>query len=218
MSRYIVSEHPQGTPGWFKDRLGFVTGSVVKAVFATIKSGEAAARADLRVDLCLQLITGDVPEQGFKSLEMIWGTEKEPLARLAYEMATGNDVEESGFVYLADGTKAGCSVDGFTKDGGRIGLVEFKCPKSKTHWNYIKDGKAPAEYMPQIVHNLWITGAEFCDFMSFDPRMPEGLQTFLIRVERDEAAIQAHAAGVMEFLETVKAEEASMRARMKQTS
>ena len=216
MSRYITSPHAQGTHEWKTDRLGMVTGSVVKEVFATIKSGEAAARADLRVDLCLELITGTVPEDGYKSPEMIWGTEQEPYARLAYEMLSGLDVEESGFVYLADGTKAGCSVDGFVTDAGRRGVNEFKCPKSKTHWNYILAGKAPADYMPQMVHNMWITGAEFCDFMSFDPRMPEGLQTFLVRVERDEAAIQAHAAGVMEFLNSVEAEVQKMRSRMKQ--
>lgn len=216
MTRYITSPHPQGSIEWHQDRLGMVTGSVVKAVFATVKAGEAAARADLRVDLCLERITGNVPQDGFKSAEMIWGTETEPLARLAYEMSTGLDVEESGFVYLADGTKAGCSVDGFVTDTGRRGLVEFKCPKSKTHWNYILAGKAPADYLPQITHNLWITGADFCDFMSFDPRMPEGLQQFLIRIERDESAIEAHRAAVMEFIKTVDAQEQEMRNRMKQ--
>lgn len=213
MSRYITSPHTQGTPEWHADRLGIVTGSAVKAVFATIKTGEAAARADLRMDLCLERITKTVPESGYKSPEMIWGTEQEPHARMAYEMTTGRDVEESGFVYLADGTKAGCSVDGFVFDAGRTGLVEFKCPKSKTHWGYILAGKAPTDYMPQMVHNMWITGAKFCDFMSFDPRMPEKLREFHFRVERDESAINDHASGVLKFLAELDAEEAKMRER-----
>lgn len=213
MSRYLTSPHAQGTPEWHADRLGMVTGSAVKAVFATIKTGEAAARADLRMDLCLERITKTVPDVGYKSPEMIWGTEQEPHARMAYEMTTGRDVDESGFVYLADGTKAGCSVDGFVVDDGRKGLAEFKCPKSKTHWGYILAGKAPADYMPQMVHNMWITGAQFCDFMSFDPRMPEKLREFHFRVERDESAIRDHEAGVLKFLAEIDAEEKKMRER-----
>jgi hypothetical protein len=188
-----------------------VTGSACSAVFAKLKSGEAATRANLRMDLVLETVTGNPPEEGYKSPEMIWGTEQEPFARMAYEMAKGFDVTESGFVYLADGTKAGCSVDGFVVDGGRKGFTEYKCPKSKTHWGYILGGVAPSEYMNQITHNFWITGAAFCDFMSFDPRMPEKLREFHVRIERDEAAVQAHAAGVIQFLMEVDADVKKMR-------
>ena len=210
-SRYITCAHEQGTEGWLKDRLGMVTGSVVSAVFATVKSGEASTRADLRMDLALEEITQTVQQSGFKSGDMLWGTEQEPHARMAYEMAFGRDITEAGFLYLPK-IKAGCSLDGFILDEGRMGIFEAKCPKSKTHWGYINAGGMPSTYVPQVTHNLWITGADFADFMSFDPRMPEELQQFHIRVWRDEAKIKAHEAGVLQFLMELDADVARMRA------
>ena len=211
MSRYITCPHEQGTDGWLADRIGMVTGSAVAAVFATGKTGEASTRADLRMDLMLERITGKPKEQGYKSPEMIWGTEQEPHARMAYEIAKGLDVTEAGFLYLPT-IKAGCSLDGFITDGNKRGIFEAKCPKSKTHWGYINAGVMPSAYVPQVTHNLWITGADFADFMSFDPRMPVELQQFHIRVWRDEEKIQAHEAGVMQFLRELNADEAKMRA------
>lgn len=211
MNRYITSPHAQGTPEWHQDRLGMVTGSVVSAVFAQVKSGEASTRADLRMDLLLERITGTVQSNGYTSPEMAWGTEQEPHARMAYEMAFERDITEAGFLYLPH-IKAGCSLDGFVTDGDKRGIFEAKCPKSKTHWGYLNAGVVPSTYLPQITHNLWITGADFCDFMSFDPRMPEELQQFHIRAWRDEARIKAHEAGVLQFLMELDADEAKMRA------
>lgn len=215
MSRYIVCQHEQGTEGWFNDRLGLVTGSVVSAVFATVKSGEASTRADLRMDLLLERITGAAQPKGYTSPEMAWGTEQEPHARMAYEMTKGLDIAESGFVYLPD-IKAGCSVDGFIYDGGKVGIYEAKCPKSKTHWGYINAGVMPSTYKAQVTHNLWITGADFCDFMSFDPRFDPVLQQFHFRVWRNEAEINQHAAGVRQFLLELDADEKKMRALIEQ--
>ena len=213
MSRFITSPNAQGTPEWFADRMGMVTGSTAKSALARSKIAGAGMRVDLMMDLALQNITKVQPEEGYKSQEMLWGNEQEPHARMAYELRTGLDVSESGFVYLASGVKAGCSVDGFVVDGGRKGFTEFKCPKSKTHWGYIVNGAAPSEYATQITHNFWITGYDFCDFMSFDPRMPEKLREFHIRIERDEAAVKAHEAGVLQFLEELAELETMMRAR-----
>ena len=211
MSRYITCTHEQGTPGWHLDRLGKVTGSVVSAVFAQVKSGEASTRADLRMDLLLERITGNVQPMGYVSPEMAWGTEQEPHARMAYELRFERDITEAGFLYLPH-IAAGCSLDGHIQDGANVGIFEAKCPKSKTHWGYLNAGVAPSTYLPQITHNLWITGADFCDFMSFDPRMPDVLQQFHIRVWRDEAKIRAHEAGVLQFLMELDADEKKMRA------
>lgn len=210
MSRYITCPHAQGTPEWLHDRLGLVTGSVVSAVFATVKSGEAATRINLRMDLLLERITGQAAAGFAGNTDMAWGTEQEPFARMAYEKATGLDVSESGFLYLPS-TQAGCSLDGQVWDGSRRGILEIKCPKSATHYKYLLANKMPTEYLPQITHNLWITGDAFADFMSYDPRMPVELQQFHIRVERDDAAVQAHAAGVLQFLMELDADEKKMR-------
>ena len=210
MSRYIVSPHAQGTDEWKKDRLGKATGSAIAAIFATVKSGgEAAARADYRIDLVYERITGE--SQGIESptKDMEWGTAQEPYARMAYEMATDRMVQESGFVYLPN-VAAGCSVAGSIHDGGRFGIWESKSPKKRTHLEYLLGKKTPAKYIPQIEHNLWITGAQFCDFTSFDPRAPDALQLFITRYERDEARIRAHEAAVLKFLMEVKRDEKSM--------
>jgi hypothetical protein len=209
MSRYIVSPHAQGTDEWKQDRLGKATGSAIAAIFATVKTGEVAARADYRMDLVLERITGNVQGIDFTTKDMEWGTTQEPYARMAYEMATDRMVQESGFVYLPN-VAAGCSVDGFIHDDGRFGIWESKSPKSKTHLSYLMGNKLPSLYVPQVEHNLWITGASFCDFVSFDPRMPEPLQLFITRYERDEARIKAHEAAVMQFLMEVKRDEKAM--------
>lgn len=208
---YVVCEHAQGSPGWFQDRIGKVTGSNVSAVFAKVKVGEAATRADYRMDLVLERITGKPAEPDFvKTKDMERGNEMEPHSRMAFEMATGLDVDESGFVYLPD-LAVGCSVDGWITENGKRGIFESKSPKSKTHYGYLLAGTAPSQYMPQITHNMWVTGAEFCYFTSYDDRMPDGLKQFIIKVDRNEAAIREHEAGVLQFLREVDADEAKMR-------
>ena len=123
---------------------------------------------------------------------------------MAYEEKTGLIVQECGFICLAD-FMAGCSVDGFIEHDGRRGVWEAKCPKSSTHLGYLEADRLPPEHAPQILHNMWATGAAFADFVSFDPRMPEHLQLFIHRVERDEKAIAEYEAEVVDFLHGVDA-------------
>jgi hypothetical protein len=210
--RYIVSEHAQGTQEWLQDRAGKATGSKANAIRSFLKDGkESAARRDYRIELALERLTGQAAEQEFTTKEMQRGTEQEPYARMAFEDRTGLFVSESGFVFLPD-VMAGCSVDGFIKDGGRLGIWESKSPKSFTHINYIKAGILPDDYRPQVIHNMWITGAEFADFFSYDSRMPEELQCFHVRIDRDQAEIDAHEQLVLQFLREVDQECAALLA------
>lgn len=195
----IICDHPQGTPEWLADRAGRATGSRAKDILAKIKSGEAAARRNYRTQLVTERLTGSPAESGFVSKEMQWGTDQEPFARMAYESKTGNLVAEMGFIYLPD-MMAGCSLDGLIEEGGKTGIFEAKCPISATHVEYLTAGKLPPEYMPQILHNVYVTGADFADFASYDPRMPEKLQLFVVRWERDESAIAAYEAELKAFL------------------
>lgn len=210
--RYILSEHPQGSPEWKKDRAGKATGSRAGDIVATIKSGEAAGRRNYRAQLVVERLTGDPAEDGYVSKEMQWGTDNEPFARMRYEEETGAVVREAGFAYLPD-LPVGCSVDGFIDDGGRVGLLECKCPLTATHIGYLNSGKLPAAYEPQVLHNLWVTGADFADFVSFDPRLPDFLRLFRVRVERDEVAIKRHEQAVLAFLKEVDAEVQRLMAR-----
>lgn len=208
---YTISPHAQGTDAWKADRCGLATGSAIAAIYAKTAAGKpSAARADYCMQLVLERLTGAPADNDFTSKEMEWGTAQEPFSRMAYETATGLMVHEAGFLYLSH-LKAGCSLDGFVDDGGRRGIWESKSPKSKTHLGYLEAGVVPAQYIPQIEHNMWITGAQFCDFQSFDPRFPEKLQRFCIRYERDESRITAHAAAVKVFLGEVDALESKLR-------
>lgn len=196
MSRYLVSEHPQGSEEWKLARAGKATGSRAGDILAKIKTGEAAARRDYRVQLVTERLTGVPVENGFVSKDMEWGVAQEPFARMAYEEATGSLVNEAGFLYLPD-IQSGCSVDGLIAGGG---LFEAKCPKSATHIGYLLANRIPPAYEPQLIHNLWITGEPFADFVSFDPRMPAHLQLFRVRMERNEARIREHEVEVLTFL------------------
>jgi putative phage-type endonuclease len=193
----------QRTPEWFAARLGRLTGSRAADMLATIKSGEAAARRDLRMQLVCERLTQTVQEDGFVSAAMQRGTDCEPLAFAAYEAETGQMVQRSGFL-AHDTLPIGCSLDGHLEDF--IGILECKCPKSATHLRYLKAGVVPADYLPQITHNLWVTGAQWCDFVSFDDRFPAALSFFRVRVNRDEKAIAEYAAKALAFLAEVETE------------
>jgi hypothetical protein len=207
VSRFLLSDHPQGTPEWRAVRAGRATGSRACDVLAKIKTGEAAARRDYRVQLVTERLTGSPQDEGYVSKDMQWGTEQEPYARMAYEEATGEIVQEAGFAYLPD-IAAGCSVDGFI---GTEGIFEAKCPKSATHINYLLQAKLPREYVPQVTHNLWITGRAYCDFVSFDPRFPENLRMLRVRVERAELDIEGYETELALFLAQVDALEQRLR-------
>ncbi|WP_223191137.1 lambda exonuclease family protein [Paraburkholderia panacisoli] len=204
MIPYILSEHAQGTPEWKADRAGRATGSKASAILAKVKSGEAATRADYRVQLALERLLGEPCEDEFTSRDIQNGIEREPFARMAYEAKTGLFVQEAGFAYW-EKLMVGCSVDGFAEQRQRKGFVEIKCPKSKTHLEYLTGNRLPPVYKPQVLHNFLITNADFADFISFDPKMPEKLQLFVFRVERDDEEIRAYEAELRQFLIEVDA-------------
>ncbi len=108
----------------------------------------------------------------------------------------------------------GCSLDGDIDNFA--GILELKCPKSATHLDYLKlpIEAIPSRHLPQLVHNLWVSGAQWCDFVSYDPRFPEPLQLFCRRLERDEKQIASYALAVALFLNEVANDEADMRAKM----
>jgi hypothetical protein len=130
---------------------------------------------------------------------MLWGTEQEAAARAAYEQRTGIEVEETGFV-AHDVLYAGCSPDGLVDWDG---LIEIKCPyNSAVHIETLLGGM-PADHMAQVQGQMWITGRQWCDFVSYDPRMPEPLQLYVQRIHADPKAIADLAFGISAFLKEV---------------
>lgn len=195
----------QRSPEWFKARLGKLTGSKASDMLSTIKSGgEAAGRRNLRVQLVLERITGRSSENGWQSDAMRQGTEREVDACAVYEALTGRILLKSGFL-VHETLMAGCSLDGHVDDDF-TGIIEVKAPLPATHLDYLKSGTIPGEYQKQILHNLWITGAQWCDWLSYNPDFPEPLQVKLVRVERDKEAIEEYQDKARAFLAEVDRE------------
>ncbi len=200
VSRFHIIECEQRSPEWFQARVGKLTGSVAGDMLATIKTGEAAARRDLKMRLVCERLTGQPQEDGYTNAAMQRGIDLEPAALIAYELLTGNMAIPTGFL-AHKSLQAGCSLDGHI--GDFEGIVSLKCPKSATHLGYLRSGAMPSSYVPQMLHELWITGAKWYDFMSFDDRMPEKHRLFYVRVPRDEAAVADYERKALEFLREV---------------
>ena len=185
----------QGSEAWLKIRLGKVTASRVSDVMAKLKTGGyGASRDDYMAQLICERLTGEVAES-FTNAAMAWGTETEPMARAHYEMVNSVLVDQVGFIAHPDIEKAGASPDGIVGNG----IIEIKCPNTSTHIDTLLNKKVPAKYIKQIQFQLRCTGKEWCDFVSFDPRL-KGLEMFTKRVERDEKLISEMDAEVVKFL------------------
>ncbi|SRR6266542_915247 len=188
----------QGAPEWFQARLGRATASRFGDIMAKIKTGEPASRKNYRALLVAERLTG-IREETFQSSAMAWGTETEPLARLRYALSSGNDVKECGF-FAHNDLMVGASPDGLVAEDG---LLEIKCPNSATHIETLRKELVPYLYYWQVMGQIWITGRQWCDFVSFDPRMPANAQYFCTRVWRDEAKVKQLQTEVTAFLESV---------------
>ena len=177
----------QGTSGWHEARCGKFTASNFQSLMArNKKTGEPLkAYSDLIWTVVTERIT-QKQDEGIDGIALRWGRDLEPFAREAYELETGNIVTESGFIVHPKYPHVGCSPDGLI---GTDGGLELKCPKSSiVHLERFISG-VPAEYMPQIQGCMMVTGRQFWDFASYDPRMPESHRLLIIRVKRDEEFI-----------------------------
>lgn len=188
----------QGSPEWHALRLGKVTASRVADVVARTKSGWGASRANYMAELIVERMT-NVHTEGFKSAEMLWGNQVEPDARAAYEFLTDATVELASFVDHPTIVNSGASPDGLVV--GQPGLVEFKCPNTATHIETLLGRAVPARYVTQTMWQLaCCKEREWCDYVSFDPRMPEHLQMFVMRIHRDDEKIAELEGYVSAFL------------------
>jgi len=190
----------QGTEAWLMERLGMATASRMSDIMATVKVGEAAGRANYRAELVAQRLTGNIAES-FTNSAMAHGTEYEPFARAHYEVKFNTVVEEVGFVKHPTIEWSGASPDGLV---GNDGLVEIKCPNTATHIDYLLRGVVPTKYRPQMLWQMACTGRQWCDFVSFDPRMPDHLKLFVIRYQKDDFMLGTMEVEVRKFLAEVE--------------
>ena len=200
----------QGSAEWKAARAGKVTASKISDVMAKIKTGEAASRRDYKAQIVAEILTGTPQDDVFVNAAMAWGNEQEAYARAAYEILKGTLVDQVGLVIHPAIDRGAASPDGIVEFDG---LVEIKCPKTATHLSYLMDGTVPSQYQPQMLWQMACTGRQWCDFVSFDPRLPSDLQLFVIRFNRDQARIDAMEAEVNAFLAEVDAILAQLKTR-----
>ena len=198
----------QNTPEWHQERCGKATASRIADIIATTKSGPSASRKNYLAQLVAERLTGTVAES-YSNAAMQWGRDTEEQARSTYAFLKGVDVLKAPFVAHPAIPDSGASPDGFV---GSDGLIEIKCPNTATHIETLLAGKIDAKYLTQMQWQMACTGTIWCDFVSYDPRMPEHLAIWVKRVARDDAVIEELEGAVRVFLaevaSTVKALEA----------
>lgn len=200
----------QGSAEWHALRAGKVTASRMSDLMAKTKSGYGASRASYMAELIVERMTGQASAPTFTNAAMQWGTEKEPEARSAYEFQTGETVDTVGFVLHPTIAQAGASPDGLV---GHAGLVEIKCPNTATHIETLLIGKIPDKYAKQMLWQMICTGREWCDFVSYDPRMPGAMQLFVQRLHIDAESAHEMETEVKAFLSELDAKVTSLRSK-----
>jgi putative phage-type endonuclease len=199
----------QRTAAWFEARIGKVTASRIADMMATTKSGPSASRANYAAQLVAERLTG-TPTETFQSAAMIHGTDTEAEARHAYCFFRDAEVVEVGFVDHPTVAMSGASPDGLV---GEDGLLELKCPNTATHISTLMGKSVPGKYVKQIMWQLACTGRQWCDFASYDPRLPESMRLIVIRLHRDDAMIAELEREVSSFLAEVETTVTALRSQ-----
>lgn len=191
----------QGSDEWKAARLGHVTASNMADVMSKGKgNAEAIGRYKYKVRLVAERLTQTAAES-FSNAAMEWGVEQEQFACIEYESRLETFVDKTGFWLHPEIKWLGVSPDRLVDSDG---LIEVKCPNTTTHLNYWLENKIPTDYYKQIQCQLWVTGRQWCDFVSYDPRLPKRNQLLVIRAERDESLIKEMEAETLKFLEEVE--------------
>lgn len=196
----IYREFDQGSEEWHSVRIGKVSASKIADLISKGKGGaESAGLRNYRAAILCERLTGQ-REETYTNGAMARGTELEPMARECYEFLTGATVEQVAFIDHPSIPMAGMSPDGLS---GTDGLVEIKCPNTANHIDYLLSGKPPVQYIPQMMFQMACSGRLWCDFVSYDPRLSEELQLFVVRLYRDDSYIAAMESAVIAFNESV---------------
>lgn len=190
----------QGTGEWFSARAGKLTASRMRSAMKRLRNGDdSAERRDLKIELLVERMSDEIVYK-YRNPAMDWGVEQEPFAKEAYERKTGRLITDVGFVDHPAIENCGASPDGLVDDG----LIEIKCPTTATHIQYVLDGEVPEAYQPQMILQCASTRREWCDFVSYDPRLPEPQQLFVRRFYPTPAQIENVEKEAREFLSEVE--------------
>jgi putative phage-type endonuclease len=199
----------QGSPEWRLARCGSLGASRMADAVARTKSGYGASRNNLMAELLVERLTG-LPTEGYTNAAMQWGSEREPEARAAYEFRADVDVEQIGLITHPTLAGTHASPDGLIGDDG---MLEIKCPNTATHVETLLDGDVAGKYVTQMQWQMACAGRKWCDFVSYDPRMPESMSLFVKRVMRDDVHIATLETEARKFIAELDAKVSELRAR-----
>ena len=191
----------QRSPEWFSARAGKVTASSIYKVMARTKTGWGADRANYHAQLVAERLTG-ITAESFSNAAMQWGTDTEPQARAMYSLDAEGPVSEIGFLDHPRIVFSGASPDGLVGDAG---MVEIKCPNTATHIATLTGAPIDRKYLYQMQWQMACADRQWCDFASFDPRLPAEMQLHVRRVERDAELLAELESEVSAFLAEVAA-------------
>ena len=197
----------QGSKEWVQSRLGKVTASRVADLMAKTKTGWGAGRANYMAELISERLTG-VPADNYSSAAMQWGTDTEPQARTDYEFLTNRIVNQVGMIEHPTIPMTGASPDGLIADDG---LIEIKCPNTATHIGTLLNRRVPEKYITQMQWQMACTGRQWCDFVSFDPRLPPAMKLWITTIPRDDKRIAELEQAVIAFLAELDAKLKALR-------
>lgn len=189
----------QRTDEWFKARLGKVTASKISDVLAKIRTGEAAVRRNYKMQLATERLTGQKTDS-YINQAMQDGIDREDTAREIFEIVRDIKVEQVGFIDHPTIKMAGASPDGLLPDNG---VLEIKCPVETTHTTNLLERKLPSRYVSQVQWQMACTGAEYANFVSYNPNFEPKLQLIYLDVERDDEYIEMLEEEVSTFLTEV---------------
>lgn len=196
----ITLDCEQGSEEWLQARLGIPTATGFENI-VTATGKKSSAQIKYMAELIEESIIG-LQDESFKSRFMERGNQLEPLARSAYEFITGNAVTQVGGVYLDENKEVMVSPDGLIPELKK-GL-EIKCPKMSTHIRYLLEGGVPSEYIIQVQANLWVTGYDTWDFVSYCPEYQKQ-PLYIFTAHRDQAQMTAFNKLIPQFLNTLRA-------------
>jgi exodeoxyribonuclease (lambda-induced) len=179
----IINGIEQGSPEWLQLRLGVATASDFKKII-TSTGKESKTLKDYALELASESLLTE-PEASYKSEAMQRGNDLEDEARKYYSFITDIKVDQVTFIKKDD--EIGYSPDGLIGDNGSI---EIKCPQKKNHLKYLVDNKLPTEYKSQVQGGLYISGREYCNFISYHPLFKYDKKMLVVKVYRDEEYIK----------------------------
>lgn len=209
----IIIDVEQGSPEWKQARLGKVTASRMHDLMAKTKTGYSTSRANYAAELIAEILTGS-PAEKYTNAAMDWGTANEAAARNLYVFMTGHPVQKVGLVMHPTISDACASPDGLVMDGD--GLVEIKCPNTATHIDTLLGAPIDGKYIKQMQWQMRCTDRAWCDFVSYDPRMPGEMQIHIERVTRDDGLIQDMENEATKFIAEINAKVSALRAKFQQ--